>query len=315
MIHPSHPDPAAHLVAPHLLLVAAELRAQGHSLAASYRGVREGRLITIRRGVFMETETWNALSPTQQHSAHLQAFHRTHGSDYLFSHTSAAHLHGWALLRREPRLHISGDPRPGGNPPGVSRHHLPDAAAHATLLEHGLPATTVVRTLADCLCQPMTPLAALILADSALHHGTPADQVRDLLETTDRCHGVRRALAALSLADPRAASPAESFARHLIHTHGLPRPELQVLVPTARGRRYLDLGWPQLRLGLEVDGHAKYFEHGPTAEVVFQERQREKDIMAEGWHLLRTDWPEMRDRPTTLIRRLSEAIILRRAMR
>ena len=60
----------------------------------------------------------------------------------------------------------------------------------------------------------MTPLAALILADSALHHGTPADQVRDLLETTDRCHGVRRAraaLTALAAVAPDSLSPREAL--------------------------------------------------------------------------------------------------------
>ena len=70
-------------------------------------------------------------------------------------------------------------------------------------------------------------------------------------------------------------------------------PELQVEVRTTEGRHRLDFAWRDKKLALEFDGRVKYFDYAPTEEVIFQERQREKALMEDGWTFIRIKWRDL----------------------
>lgn len=66
-----------------------------------------------------------------------------------------------------------------------------------------------------------------------------------------------------------------------------------MLVATRAGRYRLDFAWKDKKVALEFDGKTKYFDYGPTAEVLFQERQREKALTENGWTFLRLTWADL----------------------
>jgi very-short-patch-repair endonuclease len=76
------------------------------------------------------------------------------------------------------------------------------------------------------------------------------------------------------------------------HTRGLwvaTRPDSR----TVSGEHRLDFACKGRKAALEFDGKTKYFDYKPTAEVVFQERRREKALMEQGWTFLRIEWKDL----------------------
>jgi len=69
----------------------------------------------------------------------------------------------------------------------------------------------------------------------------------------------------------------------------------------AAGRTYeLDVAFPQARLAVEVDGRA--FHSDPRA---FQrDRQRQNDLVSEGWTVLRFTWADLTQRPEVVVERI-----------
>jgi very-short-patch-repair endonuclease len=47
------------------------------------------------------------------------------------------------------------------------------------------------------------------------------------------------------------------------------------------------------KVALEFDGKTKYFDYRPTAEVLFEERRREKALAEEGWRFIRVEWDHL----------------------
>lgn len=46
-------------------------------------------------------------------------------------------------------------------------------------------------------------------------------------------------------------------------------------------------------MAVEFDGKVKYFDYKPTAEVLFQERQRENALTEDGWKFVRVKWKDL----------------------
>lgn len=73
----------------------------------------------------------------------------------------------------------------------------------------------------------------------------------------------------------------------------IPAPEPQVEVLTRLGLFRLDFAWRERKLALEFDGKTKYFDYRPTAEVIFEERRREKALSENGWRFIRVEWKDL----------------------
>lgn len=115
-----------------------------------------------------------------------------------------------------------------------------------------------------------------------------------LLRKFDGGRGIRQARQVIALADPRCESPAESRAFAAAIATGLPF-ELQVPVLASSGKRYfIDLAFPDARVGVEIDGQIKYDRGGEQTSGVLQaERQREREIEHLGYSIFRFCWSDL----------------------
>jgi hypothetical protein len=97
--------------------------------------------------------------------------------------------------------------------------------------------------------------------------------------------GMRQLEEALKLYDPGAASPKETWLRLLLIRAGYPRPQTQIPVVTADGRRkyYLDMGWEELMLAVEYDGE----QHRVDPVQYPYDILRSEDLDELGWTRMR----------------------------
>lgn len=66
--------------------------------------------------------------------------------------------------------------------------------------------------------------------------------------------GIRLARQRVPLLDPGAQSPRETWLRLLVIDAGFPRPETQIEVRRGGFTAFIDMGWRELKIGLEYDG-------------------------------------------------------------
>jgi hypothetical protein len=267
-------------------------------------------LVRVRRGAYVERVASQGVARDRERlvRAGIRAVHAQLQVPMWFSHESAALIWGCDVVGLTGLVHVTQGTRPRsrrGDP--VVRHHgiLPDG--HRAVAG-GLPVTSLARTVVDCAAS-LRPDRGLVIADSALRLGLHPDAVGAVVDERTGTRGIATARRVVGLADARAASPGETLTRWALVTGGLPAPELQVEVPTRRGRVFLDIGWPALRVGVEFDGFVKYSgAYGRTApEAVFAEKQRQDAIEDEGWRLVRVTWDDLSD-PDALVSRVRRAL-------
>jgi very-short-patch-repair endonuclease len=134
---------------------------------------------------------------------------------------------------------------------------------------------------------------ALILVDHALRLGASPDLMNAMAGNLSGRGGIRTLRPALANADIRAESAGETLTRELLARLKLPMPEAQVEVRSRVGRHRFDFAWREKKVALEFDGRIKYFDYAPTAEVLYQERRREKALTEDGWLFVRVEWKDL----------------------
>jgi len=112
----------------------------------------------------------------------------------------------------------------------------------------------------------------------------------------------------LALVDRRAGSPMETRLRMLLISAGLPRPQVQWVVqdPVAREAVWLDLAYPEHRIGIEYDGA----EH-TRPERVLRDIRRGTRLVDQGWRVYRYTKLEIYTEPDLIVTEVRRA--LRRA--
>ncbi|MGW8566884.1 hypothetical protein [Isoptericola sp. NPDC055881] len=202
----------------------------------------------------------------------------------MFSHETAALLHGLRLWRPPTATHVLQPYRRSGRAAGdLRRHRLRLPPEHRGLLD-GLPVTTLARTVADC-ARTMHPLEGLVIADHAVARGLDLAACRAALGVTAQRHGTRRAAWVLDHAEKGVDSAWETWLRYVALRSGLPRPVTQAPVVTARGTFHCDLGCPEWGVYAEFDGLAKYRDGGvrpghDAAQELLREKARFDAIRA-----------------------------------
>lgn len=130
--------------------------------------------------------------------------------------------------------------------------------------------------------------SAVALLDSALHQGMLATEDLVWLESCLRGRrGCRRVRGWLEIADGRAASPIETYARLDCMDHGIPPDDLQVEVRDSKGVfvARADLGWRRIDGGwvlVEMDGQDV---HGAPG-ALYRDRERQNAILTRSDALL-----------------------------
>ncbi|WP_277212044.1 hypothetical protein [Isoptericola croceus] len=297
------------------------LIAREHDRRQLRRAVANGELERVRWGAYRPAleETTGPAATRRLAVDRLGAVHRQLRARHVFSHESAALLWDAPLWRSPRRVNVLVPSRPSsrGAADIVRRSGLPDE--HVEL--HGMPATTLTRTVVDCALT-LHPLDALVIADWALRNGLRRQAALEMLARPRRRNGTARARWVLENADAGAESPWETWIRYLSLRAGLPRPRTQFPVEVD-GRRYrVDLGWSEHRVLVEFDGRVKYvdgsFGDGYDADRArFEDKVREDAITARlGVRPMRftaKDGPDPAAATASLLRAFSPSV--RRSLR
>ncbi|WP_052206877.1 hypothetical protein [Sinomonas humi] len=272
--------------------------------------VRSGFLERIRRGAYARSEDWEGLSPWIRDEYRIEAHAAGTGGRAVYSHTSAARLHGFATWGVGSTVHIIGSTNSGTS-------HAPDTATHRVPLEDAeivmvrtrggrlVRATEPVRTVLDC-ARTLLPERAAVIGDSALRGGVMLGDLESALEASPIVRGGARAARLLRLLDARAESAGETRTRLLLSRLGVEPPETQVCIETPHGSYRADFGWRRFKLILEFDGRGKYFDYRPTPEVLLLERRREAALIELGWRFVRLVWSDL-EHPELVGARLAAA--------
>lgn len=246
--------------------------------------VRGRKLVRLRRGSYVEAKTWQEMTSKDRALQHVLAHERNSPQSGLtvYSHTTAALLHGLSLLDTPRTVHISRRARTSTKKvPADVRRHIRTLPGKDIMTIGSLQVTTLDRTLVDCAAildyQP-----GLVIADHAARLGASPDRVRQIVDSMSGRRGIRNVRKVVESINPLSESPGETLTRILLKDFDVPMPELQVPVRTRNGRHRLDFAWPKLKVALEFDGDSKYFDYRPTKEALVAERKRERELMEEG---------------------------------
>lgn len=271
-----------------------DLRSSGMSSRRLQRLLGSAELVRVRPGVYAPGAEWATLAPEQRIVARAHALTMVSASRPVFSHETAAALHGLPLFRPDPqRVHVVTSSERPGAAVGLVRHRGDPESD--TMVIDGLRCTSIERTVAD-VARTSVFDAAVVVADAALrirctartggYDADAADATRAAVReiAARSAQGGVRADRVLTFADGRAQLPGESISRIRLRQLGFRRIELQVPVPWPGGRPryYVDFGLDDpgvVALG-EFDGDAKYVDPQlrgarSTREVVDDEKKRE----------------------------------------
>lgn len=151
----------------------------------------------------------------------------------------------------------------------------------------GVAVTTPIRTAMDLGCK-LSRRAGLAALDAFMRqHGITREQMQALIPRYFRRRGVVQLRELLSMTDPRAESPGESWTRLEIIDAGLPTPEPQYWVVVGGRPIYrLDLAYPHARVvAVEYDG--REFHEGDAQEAADEERRAW--LRRRGWTVIVLD--------------------------
>lgn len=173
----------------------------------------------------------------------------------------------------------------------------------------GIPVTRAVRTFLD--------LAGVLTDDhleEVLNEGIRRNLLsapalwRRLEELGPLRRGAGNARRALERHVPGQRPPdgvLETRYLQLIRCAGLPTgiPQYEVRLPNGQ-RAFIDFAYPELMLGVELDGDASHF----GARRSRNDQTRENDLQAVHWRILRFDWDDVNRRPHYVINTVRTAL-------
>lgn len=234
------------------------------------------------------------------------------GPRCVLSHETAGHL-----------LELRGVPRPDRIEvlfPRGRRRRLADVTVHTTgvlaaddVTEIGCHrVTTAARTIRDLAASYGEDRTEHVLHEAWRRDQTDPGEVRRCHERFPLRARPRALTAVLDRADPRVTrlrSGEEGRVFRLVRDSDLPTPEpdLEVVVADGSIRFYLDLAYPEVRVGVEVDPPL-YHSIGPDLE---RDEARRRALEEAGWIIVSVTSEELRWRPELFLARLRAALVQR----
>jgi hypothetical protein len=266
----------------HGVVTRAQLSELGLGSDAIDRRLKSGRLHAIHRGVY----TTIGRRLLTQHGRWMAGVLAC-GPGTVLSYRAAAALWG---IRRGSRVEVT-VPRGRRGRPAMQLHRA-DLPADEITTHHGIPTTTVPRTLLD--------LSAVVQRDELRSALRQAEQLRltdavplaALVERYPVRPGIANArwvLDQLGLGLGIVRSELEERFLAFLLDAGLPLPVTNVLIEGLE----VDCAWPDQRLIVELDGRATH----DATDAFETDRARDRRLEAAGWHVIRITWRQLHDTP------------------
>lgn len=274
-----------------------QLREAGFDERSIKSLVERGEILRLRQGCYIRRSFWDRQTNRRQETLRIVLHHfgtlNSSSPGFIYSHVSAARLHGLYLWQADTLIHLTQPHKPSSVGAGKDcRIHVRPLPAEDIVRVNGLRVTSLERTVIDC-CLTMHYRQALVLTDHALHLGASAAKLHAAADKLGSHRGIRTLRKVLKYADRRSESPGETLARDLMRELLIVTPVPQLWIPTRMGAFRADFGWPEQRLILEFDGRTKYFDYAPTEQVLLAERQRENALIEDGWRVIRMQWKDL----------------------
>ncbi|PLS27654.1 CTP synthase [Bifidobacterium parmae] len=286
---------------------------------AIQRRMRSGAIVKPFRGLYAQTDYWNALDRYERIRHIVRALAKRH-PDWVFSGPTAAVMHRLdCSYRLAWPLHVVGSPDAHyRNTSRLRRYVISDP--EVVELE-GVKVTGLLRTLFDCAAT-LDLRYSLAPIDSSVRSGFVDKDVLLAYPSSVKYSSHRRTvMRAFDLADARSENGGESSARGMLHDMGCPPDDIQVEFPCLdypNRRHRVDFLWRISRDGtsddgqvaLEFDGTRKYVDPDMTSgrairEVVDDERRRQQCLERQGLSVVRMHANEL-DAPWRVIHELEE---------
>ena len=283
----------------HGVVSAAQLTTLGLTRSAVSRRVAAGRLHRVHQGVYAVGH--RVLTADGHRLAGVLAC----GPGALASHVTAAVI--WGLRHSSSRLvHVVLDADRGHRSrPGIRVHRSRRLAAADRAVVHGIPVTSIARTLADL--GDVAPPAHVRSAFAAAERLQLLDMdAIDAAVTTaaGRRRGARILSEVLRGYDPRwsqTRSDLELAMLDVLAAYDLPAPQVNTWIAD----RYIaDMLWPDRRLIVEVDSDR--YHHAAGARRA--DARRDHDLRRLGYGVLRVPERELLDRSARVAARLARAL-------
>jgi hypothetical protein len=194
-----------------------------------------------------------------------------------------------------------------------NRHRLPGLHTRGdrigedeVVMVDGVPVTSPPRTALDLGCWYPTTSGVAAIDSLARATDIKAADVELLAQRYPGRRGIARGRLAISLFDPGAQSPKETWLRLILIQAGLPRPQTQIPVLNEFGTAiaYLDMGWEDAKVAVEYDGD----HHRSDRSQYSWDIRRLERLQHHGWIVIRV---VAGDRPTDIVRRVSTALSTR----
>lgn len=262
------------------LVTSPQLARLGWSHHAVLHLVDRGLLFSVRRQV------WRVAGAPESKEMMLLAAVLAAGDETLLGFATGAQVWGFTKVPVPPLIDIVTNSWSQPRLAGVRGHRTNFLPAHHRSRVGALPVTSAERTLVDC--------CGMVRADQLMTTANDALRRKVLtLPRLTRCvdevpRSGRRSIvpmvellkAKVAGYDPGGSDPEVDLVETLMNA-GFPRPAQQVRVEFEGKKMFLDVGWPELRVGYEYDS-LEYHEHR-----FHEDRNRLRCLKRAGWDV----WP------------------------
>jgi hypothetical protein len=266
---------------------------------------------TVRHGAYTERSVWITMDPAGQALMRCHAVRARFGPEVVFSHASAALIHGLEVRHADlTEVHVMRPRVSGRREAGVVHHRWPVADLQP-LSVAGFLVTPPARTVVE-VAEELGFEAGVVVGDSALRLLIHHDELLATFEPLRDNGGARTAGRVVSFVDGRAENGGESVSRARLVQAGLPRPELQAVILDAHGDAgRSDFWFEEFNTVGEFDGLRKYrvppdSDPDEAAQIVVREKAREDRIRATGAEVVRWVHRDL-ERPRLVVARFKAA--------
>lgn len=275
----------------HGIVTRAQLRRLGLGEKAIDYRVRSGRLIRLYRGVYAVGHL-----PPSPHARAIAAVLAC-GHDAALSHQAAATL--WGLAARWPTA-LDVTAATAHRHAGVRVHRSRRITAADVTTHFGIAVTTPARTLVDLADVLDDRSFKRAVNDARVKRLVTLAGIRDVVSRAPN----RRAVTRLRPFVERGGRPTRSVMEDefltLVERYGLRPPHVNEVV----AGHEVDMLWRAEKLIVELDSR-QHHDHGQAFEV---DRERDAELLAAGFRVVRVTWPRLTRSPGREAQRLARLL-------